>query len=308
MNNHISIIASEHAIRLRRARLSLEGLSLGDAFGRHFFYTPHVAWLVEQRAMPAPPWRYTDDTIMALSVYDTLAQFGQVDQDHLAAGFARRYMADTGRGYGLTARDILVDIARGTPWPEAAGSVFGGQGSMGNGSAMRVGPISGYFADDAPAAVRQAILSAAVTHAHPEGQAGAAVIALAGAYAWRAARDEAAPTLSAMCDYVLAKTPAGATANGIRKAAELPRGTTPTDAATVLGNGSHATCVDTVPFCIWCAGRHLDSFEDAMWATVSGLGDMDTTCAIVGSIVALAVGEAGLPQSWISARESLGIS
>jgi ADP-ribosylglycohydrolase len=42
-----------------------------------------------------------------------------------------------------------------------------------------------------------------------------------------------------------------------------------------------------------------------MWATVSALGDRDTTCAIVGGIVALKVGDAGLPEEWRSARESL---
>jgi ADP-ribosylglycohydrolase len=38
---------------------------------------------------------------------------------------------------------------------------------------------------------------------------------------------------------------------------------------------------------------------------VSAAGDMDTNCAIVGSIVALFVGRARLPQTWLRARESL---
>lgn len=308
MSRQYPSLPTDHAIRLQRARLSLEGLSLGDAFGRHFFYTPHVDFLVAQRALPAPPWRYTDDTVMGLSVYESLAQFGQIDQDNLAGDFARRYMADSGRGYGLTARDILVDIARGTPWSDAAGGVFQGQGSMGNGSAMRVGPVGGFFAHDPDEAVRQAILSAAVTHAHPEGRAGAAAVALACVFAWRVACKKAAPSLTDMCEFVLTKTPAGTTADGIYSAMKLPEHTSPSDAATVLGNGSHVTCVDTVPFCIWCAGRHMESFEDSMWSTVSAMGDMDTTCAIVGSIVALAVGIEGLPVEWISSRESLELS
>lgn len=62
---------------------------------------------------------------------------------------------------------------------------------------------------------------------------------------------------------------------------------------------------DTVPFALWCAARHLDDLEEAMWTTVSGLGDRDTTCAIAGGIVALAVGEDGLPSTWRQCRESL---
>jgi ADP-ribosylglycohydrolase len=62
---------------------------------------------------------------------------------------------------------------------------------------------------------------------------------------------------------------------------------------------------DTVPFALWCAARHLDDFAAALWTTVSGLGDRDTTCAIVGGIVALAVGEAGIPAEFLAAREPL---
>jgi ADP-ribosylglycohydrolase len=61
----------------------------------------------------------------------------------------------------------------------------------------------------------------------------------------------------------------------------------------------------TVPFTLWCAVRHLADFEAAMWTTVSGLGDRDTTCAIVGGIVALYVGVEGIPAEWLHARESL---
>jgi hypothetical protein len=40
-----------------------------------------------------------------------------------------------------------------------------------------------------------------------------------------------------------------------------------------------------------------------MLQTVAGLGDRDTTCAIVGGIVALSAGE--VPQEWIARRETL---
>ena len=45
-----------------------------------------------------------------------------------------------------------------------------------------------------------------------------------------------------------------------------------------------------MPFALWCAARHIDNYEEALWATVSGLGDRDTTCAIVGGVVTLATG------------------
>ena len=72
-----------------------------------------------------------------------------------------------------------------------------------------------------------------------------------------------------------------------------------------LGNGSRVSAQDTVPFALWCAGEYLDNYEEALWLTVSGFGDMDTTCAIAGGIVALYTGVEGIPEVWRAAREPL---
>lgn len=72
-----------------------------------------------------------------------------------------------------------------------------------------------------------------------------------------------------------------------------------------LGNGGKVTAQDTVAFTVWCAAHHLKDFEKALWYTVSGLGDRDTTCAIVGGIVTCHVGREGLPEKWLERRESL---
>ena len=42
-----------------------------------------------------------------------------------------------------------------------------------------------------------------------------------------------------------------------------------------------------------------------MWETVSGLGDRDTTCAIVGGILAAADEPVALPVHWVECREPL---
>ena len=49
----------------------LRGLALGDAFGEQWFFRPaaELDWLLTERLAPAGPWRWTDDTAMALSVY-----------------------------------------------------------------------------------------------------------------------------------------------------------------------------------------------------------------------------------------------
>lgn len=286
--------------RLARACRSLEGLSVGDAFGDRFFTSPHtVEHLIEIRALPAGPWPFTDDTAMALSVVDVLAEKGSIDRDLLARLFAARYRFDPGRKYGGTAHGILIAIADGAPWAEAAAAAWEGQGSMGNGGAMRSAPIGAYFHDDYERVVDNARRSAEVTHAHPEGQAGA--IAVAVAAAWVARGGSAA---SDLFEAVLAHTPDGETRGGIAKASRLSLDYDVRTAVAALGNGSGVISQDTVPFALWCAARHLGNYEEALWTTVSGLGDRDTTCAIVGGIVVLN-SEAEISAEWLETREPL---
>ena len=173
---------------LDRARLSLNGLSVGDAFGEQLFIAPSEATRqIEEHRLPAPPWRYTDDTEMAISVVAILKEHGGIDQTALVKRFAER--CDPQRGYGPTTRGLLARIQQGESWESAARSLFGGSGSHGNGAAMRAAPIGGYFADDLEAVVYQARLSAEVTHQHPEGIAGAIAVAVAGALAWQMRAD-----------------------------------------------------------------------------------------------------------------------
>jgi ADP-ribosylglycohydrolase len=300
-------LPADHDERLRRARLCLDGLSVGDAFGEKFFFQSMLDYIVETRAIPSGSWRYTDDTVMAMSIYEVLAEFGGIEQDALAERFTRRHAEEPGRGYGANAMEQLEEMERGAPWREVAAKPFGGEGSMGNGSAMRVGPVGAYFADDTEAVVRHAAASAEVTHAHPDAKAGAVAIALAAAYAWQTRQDAPTPSSQRMIDYVLRRMPDGPTAQGLRQAAQIPPATEPREAASVLGNGDMVICSDTVPFCVWNAARNLGSFEEAIWTTVSVYGDMDTTCAIVGGIVALAVGPGGIPDDWLAVREPLSL-
>ena len=51
--------------------------------------------------------------------------------------------------------------------------------------------------------------------------------------------------------------------------------------------------------------RRSNDFAEALWETVSALGDRDTTCAIVGGIVAVHAGAQSIPPAWLEAREHL---
>ena len=259
--------------------------------------------LIAARALPAAPWRYTDDTEMALSIVSLLRQDGRIDEARLVASFARRY--DPSRGYGPAMHGLLRRVAAGQPWHEAAGALFEGQGSFGNGAAMRVAPLGAFFADDLTLAADQARRWAMVTHAHPEGIAGAISVAVAAACAWRLREAEGNPAGQALLALVLPYVPDSAVRARILRARTFPSGSSVQLAVAALGNGSRITAQDTVPFVLWCAAQRLDDYEEALWLTASSLGDMDTTCAMVGGIVAAHTCPDGIPAAWRAAREPL---
>ena len=72
-----------------------------------------------------------------------------------------------------------------------------------------------------------------------------------------------------------------------------------------VGCGALISAPDTVPYAIWCAARHLDDLPEALWATAAPGGDIDTTCAIAGGVIAARTGVAALPPAWHTAREPL---
>ncbi|MEU8300121.1 ADP-ribosylglycohydrolase family protein [Micromonospora sp. NPDC048909] len=292
--------------RLALARDSLAGLSVGDALGSQFFVPGrHPADLAAGR-LPPPPWEWTDDTEMACSVVAELAESGRVDRDRLALAFAER--AEPYRGYGPGAVTILRLIRTGTPWPIAAASAFDGQGSCGNGAAMRVGPLGAYFADSTARAAAQASAAAEVTHAHPEGIAGAVAVAVATALAARGRLDGSRPAADRLLAGVSATLNPGTEVHRrVRRAADLLGRPLPQAVAT-LGNGSRVTAQDTVGFTLWVAATHLDDYPAAIRACVEAGGDVDTTAAIVGAVVAAYTGvgtPGGVPADWLAAREPL---
>src|SRR5262249_25561329 len=154
--------------------------------------------------------------------------------------------------------------------------------------------------------IYEAKCSAEVTHAHPDGKTGAAAVALAAAWMLRPKQGIAKGSYE-LIDFVAKRIPQTETYHALLRALEVPFDTDPNIAARILGNGTRVMASDTVPFCLWCAARHPTSYTDALWATVSGLGDRDTTCAIVGGIVALGAGREGIPTDWLKARESIQI-
>jgi len=216
----------------------------GSRFERHNIKTKEFE-LLHHRCRP------TDDSVMSLAVGLALLKAGG-DMEELRAEtvrqmqrFGRRY---PNAGYGGRFYDwIFADF----PQP---------YGSWANGSAMRAGPC-GWAAASLEEALELARVTAAVTHDHSEGIAGAQAVAAA---VYMARTGKTKDDIRAYIEenfYAL-----DFTLDGIRDTYRFD-----------------VSCRGSVPQAI-VAFLEADSLEDAVRGAISIGGDSDTIAAIAGSI------------------------
>ncbi len=282
-----------------RWRGALLGTALGDAVGRPFEGHAHVdrarveAWLDA-----ADQLTWTDDTAMTIALSRSLiAQRGDIDPEQLGDAFALAYRREPWRGYGAGPPQVFAAAAEGTSYVEAAAGLFGGSGSFGNGAAMRAAPVAVVGHDDPGRVAQLARAQATVTHAHPLGQDGAALLALSvwavAATPHRAGADAIADQL-ALLDTL-----------EMRRAATAALDLAPDgDAATIvarLGNGIAA--VEAVPAALAAFLRAPEEPRAVLAGAVALGGDTDTIAAMAGALVGARVGASALPRHFLGRLE-----
>lgn len=278
-----------------RAYRALDGLSVGDAFGQRLADVDQRS--IGRRELPDAPWPWTEDTHQALSVLEVLRDRGGIDQDALVEAFVARYAVGAHRGYDADAHKLLARLESGVSWRSAAKDVYGGEGSRGKGAAARATPIGAWFANHPARAADEARLSAAVTHAHNDGIAGANAVAVATALRCGAKPLEGAEFLRDVARYA----PHGA----VRERLDLAADIAPVqyaEALAQLGQGG-SSAADAVPFAIWIVAHHGGDFAGAMWLAGTSGPARGSVCAIVGGV--LAGSGTTVPSEWRSRREPL---
>lgn len=295
--------------QIELARKSLLGISIGDAFGESFFgETDMILNCIKNREIPKSSWEFTDDTVMSIAVFEELEISGEINQDRLVGKFASNHNIDPNRGYGATARRLLREVGNGSDWRELSKNAFDGMGSMGNGAAMRVGPIGAYYFDQLDRVKELAIRSAEITHSNLEGICGAISIAIATAIATKIQFRNLNIEPKSFINQVANELPDSDTKSKIIKSLSIPYSYNIETVKSILGNGIKMTSQDTVPFSIWCAANNLTNFEESIWKAVSILGDRDTICAIVGGITIMSCKEKSIPENWINSVEKFEFS
>jgi poly(ADP-ribose) glycohydrolase ARH3 len=280
------------------------GSALGDAIGELAFRFPAEGRLRAAIAA-APVLCYTDDTAMAIGLAESLTEKGGLDPQHLGRTFHRHFNREPWRGYASGPPTIFHAVEKsGLTYEEAARSLFGGQGSQGNGAAMRVAPL-GLFFHDAPDLYDQAVAAAAVTHGHPLAQDGAAVQATAVALALHLDPQKPFPRDAFLRRLLtLAKTPEIKTKLSLVRT--LLKGEVPgREAAAILGKS--VKIHESLPFALYAFLARPHSFEDCLLAAVLNGGDRDTLGAMAGAISGAYLGGTAITALWREKLENQGL-
>ncbi|RYZ15993.1 MAG: crystallin J1, partial [Sphingobacteriales bacterium] len=165
---------------LAAAHKALTGISIGDAFGESFFgATSRMKAAIAERQLPETSWQFTDDTIMAIPIYESLQRFDGVDQEYIVQRFLENYQHDPERGYGPSMHHFFRAVEEGANWKDIAAGKFEGMGSMGNGGAMRSALIGACFSNDMDRVASEAELACMVTHTNVEAVCGSIAVAKA---------------------------------------------------------------------------------------------------------------------------------
>jgi poly(ADP-ribose) glycohydrolase ARH3 len=285
------------------------GSALGDAIGELAFrfrdeqsLRRRVTVTGAESDAVGTPLIYTDDTAMAIALAESLLETGSLDEQHLGDTFREHYHREPWRGYASGPPTLFALVEeQGIAYTRAARRLFNGQGSFGNGAAMRIAPLGLYFFDDADL-YELARRSAAVTHAHPTGIDGAAVLARAIAQAVKLDPLEpfrAEPFVSALLRF--ART--GEIQDKLRQVhALLADRVPPLEAAYVLGQTVAAH--ESVPFALYAFLRHPTSFEDCLFCACLHGGDRDTLGAMACAVCGAYLGASAIPAGWRARLEN----
>jgi poly(ADP-ribose) glycohydrolase ARH3 len=273
----------------------LVGSALGDAIGELAFAIPERRAL-ENRVQDALILRYTDDTAMSIGLAESLAHNGGLDSRHLGDTFRRNYNREPWRGYASGPPTVFALVADGDlSYEQAAASLFEGSGSYGNGAAMRIAPV-GLFYHGGPELYERCRQASAVTHAHPVGIDGAAVLARAVALALEG-EPRRPLAVAGFLDDLLSLARTGEIRARVEVLARLlEKKAGPAEAADALGRG--VAVQDSLPFALYAFLSRPDSFEDCLLCAILNGGDRDTLGAMACAVSGARVGLAGIPERW----------
>ena len=245
-----------------------------------------------------PAGTYTDDTEMMIGLLESLVEADGFD----GALTAQRFLANfnPNRGYGSRIYHLMDWLADGKPWDQV------GTDSFGNGSAMRVAPVGGYFYYDLEAVKQAAIGQAMITHRHPEALAGAVIQAGAVALSTQAFLegkvhdpDEFIHTLTDLSRDLDEKS-----AERLLGLKDITPGEMESMVPRIRKKyRCNVKAIEAVGPAVW-SFLLTDNFRDAVALAVNLGGDTDTVGAMAGAIAGARYGLESIDPDWLAKLEN----
>lgn len=283
---------------LERYQGCLLGLAVGDAVGTTLEFSPRgtfepITDMVGGGPFNLEPGQWTDDTSMTLCLAESLVRcegFDEHDQmERYLRWYREGYLSSTGSCFdiGGTTRLALERFER-------TGDPFSGptdKTSAGNGSIMRLAPVSMYFARDPGKGIGLAADSSRTTHGATAAvdacryMAGMIMGALAGAGKEEILSGGYCPVpgywdLHPLCPEI------DEVARGSYKCKEL---------SAIKGSGY---VVRSLEAALWAFSTTPD-FRAGCLAAANLGDDADTTAAVYGQIAGAYYGVRGIPEEWL---------
>ncbi len=285
---------------LTRFKGCIIGSALGDAVGELAFKYPSKDKLFSH-IDDLERLRYTDDTAMAIGLAESLIECGgEVDQQNIGDIFRKNYREEPWRGYGQGPPKIFNMVEENDiGYVEAANTLFQGEGSKGNGAAMRIAPVGTFFADD-DNIYEKGVKTAEVTHAHKLGKDGAGILATAIGDA--SLSDNISPIK--FVDKIAERAEAQEFTQALKQIKSLLQNEADREkAAKELGTS--VLIEKSVPYAIFSFLKNPDSYEEALMNAILVSGDRDTIGAMAGAISGAFLGIEGLREKWVEKLEDL---
>lgn len=274
------------------------GLFLGDAIGALFCdqQSGEIPLLDLDTVAARRPSFYTDDTQMAISVLEEMAEHGSIDPLSLRKRFVNRFTS--WRNYGGGMLEVVELWRASTDSIFAAEKLYNGQGSFGNGAATRVAPISAFFKyTETDELLHQVTLCTCLTHTHPYGIAGAQLQAYGVLMALNdIPAEEWLPAVFKLPIESAFKIKLGLVKQCLENRASAY------ESSQIIGNGSEA--IEAVPAALYAHLRYPDSFVDAVLFAIAMGGDTDTIGAMTGALSGSKNGLKSLPKKLLSNLEN----
>lgn len=279
------------------------GVAVGDALGVPVEFkargTFHVTGMQGYGTHNQPAGTWSDDTSLTLALADNLLAGGdKPDLESIAWGFTEWY--DTA---AYTPHGKVFDIGNATAKaikrlkdgvdPEKAGGA--GERDNGNGSLMRIAPLTFYMFGIRKAEDRFRIVRgvSSLTHAHEWSVAACYIyVEMLNKLRMRRKKKEAYAELR----------------EDFRRGVPFISKATLAKFVRILENDistlpekdirSSGFVIDTLEAAFWCF-LTTDNYKDAVLKAVNLGDDTDTTGAVTGALAGLAYGLEGIPQEWL---------